>query len=195
MIELFDALRLKPPSKPLPQRTLAAAAMLLLLAGAGGWALHLQQTLADLQTQQTALTVQLQQASQLASAPSEALLADLSAQVERAESEAQAWSPQQPLLLQGSQWLDRVATLSAADISLSRIEIERSGAARLDGAARAAGAVNNFVQAWDRQPQGLPLRALALDVKAAPGDSGLLQFQLQLAPLAVVPAGATEKRS
>jgi len=185
MIELFDAARL------LPRRdhTLAAAGLLLAVS-AGALAVYgvlLQQQWRQLDGQRTALAARLQ-AQAPAPAPGSALLADLRLQTEALEAEVAAISGgpvgagrpgSTAPLLTPSQWLARLDQLGSADVSLSHAEIDRAGAARIEGQARTPQALGQYVQAWEQQDRLAALPARTIDVKQDAEAAPLLRFQLR----------------
>ncbi len=178
MIELFDAERL------LPQRdrslSLVAAALLLAAGTLGGYGWTLQTRLQGVERQRAELQLRLQQAP-LQSWPSGALLADLQRQAERLEVEsgvepATATEP----IASPSIWMQRLAGLGSSDISLSKIELDRTGALRIEGMAASAQAVTRLVQAWDQaQPAGAPLPLRAIELRQDPTSAPLLRFKLR----------------
>lgn len=183
MIELFDAGRLQPPT----DRSLLLAVVAVLAAalalGAYGWSLD--QKLQTLQRQRAELERGLQQA-QPAPAPSASLLADLRRQAERLEAEsgndagAGAPAPVPP-----SAWLQRLATLASADVSLVHVDIDRDGVVRIEGLGLSPQAVSRFVQAWDQaQPQGQALPAREVELRPDTASAALLRFKLRAASTA-----------
>ena len=177
MIELYDAGRLQPrQSQAWPW---AAAAVLLTAVGLGayGWSLHTRLAEAEQLRDEWQLRLK---AAQTQSAPSAAVLSDLQLQVQRLEAEGQA-DPQRnvapgPL---PSQWLQRLGELGSADISLSRVELERGGAVRLEGLAATPQSVSRLLQQWDRnQPPASPMPARAIDVRQDLATAPLLTFKL-----------------
>ena len=182
MIELYDAARL------LPRRDLSlpalAAALLLALGGVGLYGWNLQARLLDADAQRAQLQQHLTQL-RAQTAPSAALLADLQREAERLESESLA-DPRQaaatgPL---PSQWMLRLADLGSSDISLTRIDVDRGGAVRLEGLASSAQAVSPSSRSgWRRVRQ---------DAASAP----LLNFKLRAAaPLPPPPAPTPRTRT
>jgi hypothetical protein len=188
MIELFDAARLIPRRDySLP---LAAAAVLLVLAAAGTYGWSLQTRLADVERQRAELQQRVQQLRGLP-APSSALLADLQRETERLEAEGRA-DPRHAMASAPppSQWMLRMADLGSAEVSLSKIEVERGGAVRIEGLAASPQAVSRFLQHWDRtQPSATPVPARAIDVRQDPATAPLLTFKLRAtAPAPTLPA-------
>lgn len=178
MIELFDAGRLQPPTDRSLLLAVAAVLAAALALGAYGWSLD--QKLQTLQRQRAELERGLQQA-QPATAPSASLLADLQRQAERLEAEsgnevgAGAPAPVPP-----SAWLQRLATLASADVSLVQVDIDRGGVVRIEGLGRSPQAVSRFVQAWDQaQAPGLTLPARAVELRPDNGSPALLRFKLR----------------
>lgn len=180
MIELFDAARL------LPRRdwTLPLAGLAVLLTGAAlaAYGLTLQSHVQQAE-QQRAEAAQRLQAVKAVPAPSGALLADLQREVERLEAEAapDARSGTAPGPTP-AQWMLRLAELSSNEVSLSKIEVDRAGAVRIEGLATSPQAVSRFLQAWDQaQQQATPVPARAIEVRQDPTAAPLLRFQLRAA--------------
>ena len=179
MIELFDARRLRPRVDH--SLALATACLVLVAAGLGAYGWTLQQRLLGLERERS----QLQQALQApadAAAPSRDLLADLERQAANLEAESGvAAGDDNRAGTAPAAWMLRLAGLAAPDISLTRIEIDRGGAVRIEGQATTAQAVSRFVQAWDRE-QGadaaLPTRAVELRHDADAAAAGL-RFKLR----------------
>ncbi len=170
MIELFDQERLLPRRDP----TLWAAvgAVVLAVAGVGGYAVHLQKqsTATQHSSQQLEARLRLQQ-SQAPVNP--ALLADLQQQVQLLEAALAAAQPTSgPHTLSPAQWLDRLDALAAPGLSLRTVEVEPAGSARVQGLATSTQAINQFVQAWSRQDQVAQWAARSIEVRQdapAPG--------------------------
>jgi hypothetical protein len=178
VIELFDAQRLRPRADR--SLALAGAALLVTAVALGAYGWSLDQRMQGLERQRAALEQGLQQGKP-APAPSASLLADLQRQAERLEAESGveagpgAAAPSPP-----SSWLQRLAGLASADLSLVRIEIERSGVVQIEGLALSPQAVSRFLQAWDQaQPQGQPLPARAVEVRQDSTAEALLRFKLR----------------
>jgi hypothetical protein len=178
VIELFDAKRL------LPRRDssllLAGGALGLGLAGLGVHAVMLAQQLQQVQADGRRAQTELARLKTLAPAPAAALLADLEQQALRLEAELlaaganpNASSPS------ASQWLEKLDALSQSDIGLTLVEIDRAGAARIEGQARTPEAMSGYVQAWDRQQAASPLRTRGLEVRQDDKAAPLLRFQLR----------------
>lgn len=188
MIELYDAARLVPRrDHSLP---LAAAVLLLAVGGLGSWGWKLQTRLAAAEQQRA----ELQQRLQLLrgqTAPSSALLADLQREAERLEAEGLA-DPQATMAPgpSPSQWMLRMADLGSPEVSLSKIEVDRAGAVRIEGMASSAQAVSRLLQQWDHvQQPAQPVPARAVDVRQDPASAPLLRFSLRAtAPLAPPPS-------
>ena len=184
MIELFDAERL------LRRRDHSLALGVLVLAlGAGGmglYAVSLQTRLNGLISQSNVLDKEIARFKDKGE-PTPALVADLQQQVERLEGDVAAASGG-PLSygLAASQWLDRLSRLSSGQVSLNKIEIDRSGSARVEGMAQSPQAVSGFVQAWGEQDKLGPVRARSLQVRQDKTSTSLLRFQLR----ANAPVGA-----
>lgn len=180
MIELYDATRL------LPRRdhslALLSAGLLLAVGGVGLYGWGLQGRLADAEGQRASLQQRMQTTSGLP-APKPALLADLQREAERLEAEGLA-DPQQANA-QGptpSQWMLRLGELGSTDISLTKIEVDRAGAVRLEGQAASPQAVSRLLQQWDRaQTATSPVPARAIDVRQDPATAPLLNFKLRAA--------------
>lgn len=180
MIELFDTERL------LPRRdwSLAAAGLALLLTSGAlaAYGLSLQSRLQTAERQRADAQQRLQAVKTLP-APSVALLADLQREVERLEADA-APDPR-TVTAPGptpAQWMLRLADLSSSEVSLSKIEVDRVGAVRIEGMAASPQAVSRFLQAWDQaQQQTTPVPARAIEVRQDPAAAPLLRFQLRAA--------------
>jgi len=191
MIELFDAARLLPRK----DHTLAAAGLLLAVAASGlaVYGVLLQQQWRQLDGERQALAARLQRSTP-AAAPGSALLADLRMQTEAVEAEVAAISggpASATPLLTPSQWLARLDQLGSNDVSLSRAEIDRAGAARIDGQARTPQALGQYVQAWEHQDRLAALPARTIDVKQDADAAPLLRFQLRaMASPAAAPGAA-----
>ena len=180
MIELFD------PEKLLPRRdwSLAVAGLALLVTGGALAAYGVSlQTRLQAAERQRADTQQRLQAVKSLPAPSGALLADLQREVTRLEAEA-APDPR-TVTVPGptpAQWMLRLAELSSSEVSLSKIEVDRAGAVRIEGMAASPQAVSRFLQAWDQsQQQATPVPARAIEVRQDPAAAPLLRFRLRAA--------------
>ncbi len=196
MIELYDAARLvKRRDLSLP----VTALLLLLCATAmASYAqlLHgrLQRVQADLQemqnlvahnaaapsTPRVPLSELLRQAEQLereASMDGQAVGPSIQPAGPGAGSAVDERDPAQPL--RASQWLHRLGLLAQPDVSLQKVEVERSGAVRVEGVAAHADALNNFVQTWERQDELARLQPRSIEVKQERTPSQLLRFHLR----------------
>jgi hypothetical protein len=91
----------------------------------------------------------------------------------------------------------RLADLGSSDISLTRIDVDRGGAVRLEGLASSAQAVSRLLQHWDRtQSATSPVPARAIDVRQDPASAPLLSFKLRAAaPLPPPPAPTPRTRT
>ncbi len=181
MIELFDPARLLPRK----DRSLLAAGVLLSLgAGAlGVYGLTLQHQWQRAEAQRRTLAAELQRTALPPPPASSTVLADLLRQAETLEAELAASSGDAGNGLSASQWLDRLDALGTADVSVSLAEIDRAGAARIDGMARTPQALGRYVQAWEQQDRlaAVPARGIEIrqDAQAAPQ----LRFQLRATAL------------
>ena len=177
MIELFDAAQLLPKR----DHTLWIAPLILLIGTAGMtyYADGLQQRAKAVAAQQTGLEKQLAGAKSL-TVPSAAGLSELRAQVEKLEGEVaaanQAAAANGPV---ASQWLNRLALLAAADISLSKIEVERAGGTRIEGLARSPQAVAGFVQAFSTQDKHSPAQPRSIEVRHDKATAQQVNFTLR----------------
>ena len=178
MIELFDASRL------LPRRDHSLALVVLVLAlTAGGMSVYAQQLQTKLRAadaEKQTLSASLRQA-QARPVPSRSLLADLAQQLQRLESDitlAQGVgaSPNGSESLAASSWLARVHTLGQAELSLSKIDIERYGGARFEGLAHSAQAVSGFVQAFSAQERQSQVQPRSIEVRHDKTSAPYLRF-------------------
>jgi hypothetical protein len=178
MIELFDAKRLLPRRDP--SLMLAGAALGLGVIGLAAHAAHLQQQIGQTESAAAAAQRELARVKGQAPAPATALLADLEQQALRLEGELAAVGAQPGNASpSASQWLERLDALSMTDIGLTLVEIDRAGAARIEGLARTPQAMSTYVQAWDQQQAAAPLRTRAIEVRQDEKAAPLLRFQLR----------------
>ena len=191
MIELFDAARL------LPQRdhSLPLAALVVALA-AGGLSVYahtLQARLRASAAEQQTLSAALRQA-QARPAPSPALLADLALQTDKLEADmAAAQGASRSDGLAASSWLERFHTLAGTELSLSKIDIERSGGARVEGLALSVQAVSGFVQAFSAQERQSDVQARSIEVRHDKASAPYLRFVVRAQarnPASTSPAAA-----
>ena len=178
MIELFDAKRL------LPRRDrsllLAGGVLGLGVVGLAVHALLLHQQLNDTQTESRHVQADLVRLQGASPPPAPALLADLEQQAVRLEAElAAAGGNPNSGSPRASQWLERLDALASADIGLSLVEIDRAGAARVEGWARSPQAVSGYVQAWEHQEALTPMRARAIEVRQDEKAGPLLHFLMR----------------
>lgn len=182
MIELFDAGRL------LPRRDHSLALVGLVLAlTAGGMSVYAQQLQTKLRAadaERQTLTASLRQA-QARPAPTRSLLTDLAQQLHRLEADislaqgtnvgtvAGAGTSES---LAASSWLARVHTLGQAELSLSKIDIERHGGARFEGLAHSAQAVSGFVQAFSAQERQSQVQPRSIEVRHDKTSAPYLRF-------------------
>lgn len=178
MIELFDADRLLPKRDWSLLRAGGALAAVALGMGVYGWMLGDRLRAGEAERNQLRQRLQ---AAQPASAASPTLLADLEREAQRLEAEAAlATGTDAPAAPRPAQWMMRMADLATSDVSLSRIEIDRAGAVRIEGLAASPQAVSRFLQAWDRQhAQNPPAPARALEVRQDPAAAPNLRFSLR----------------
>ena len=176
MIELFDASRL------LPRRDHSLALVVLVLAlTAGGMSVYAQQLQTKLRAadaEKQTLIASLRQA-QARPLPSRSLLTDLAQQLQRLESDitlAQGAGAGASESLAASSWLARVHTLGQAELSLSKIDIERHGGARFEGLAHSAQAVSGFVQAFSAQERQSQVQARSIEVRHDKTSAPYLRF-------------------
>ena len=174
MIELFDASRL------LPRRDHSLALVVLVLAlTAGGMSVYAQQLQVKLRAadaEKQTLTASLRQA-QARPLPSRSLLTDLAQQLHKLEADstlAQGAGVSESLA--ASSWLARVHTLGQAELSLSKIDIERHGGARFEGLAHSAQAVSGFVQAFSAQERQSQVQARSIEVRHDKTSAPYLRF-------------------
>lgn len=206
MIELFDREALLPKRDP----SLWAAGGVLLLAAValGGYTLWLKHLLQRTGQERQRLEAHVRLLDDQKPA-NPALLTDLRAQAEALEGSLAALRPSNhSLTMRPSQWLDRLDGLAAPGLSLTKVDIDPSGAARINGQATNTQVVNGFVQAWARQDVLARLNPRSIEVKqedvapapgAGPGPvavggtkppaATVLRFELRVAaPHAPTPA-------
>ena len=189
MIELFDAARLTPRR----DYSLVVAALMMAVGAASMsvYAASLQARLRGLEAHRIQLDGHLRQQA-ARPVPSATLVADLQLQVERLEGEvAAATGGPASYGLTAPQWLDRLGALAAADVSLSKIEIDRAGSARIEGLAASAQAVSGFVQAFSDQDKRAPVRARSIEVRQDKTETARLSFQMRATAPALAPSLAT----
>ena len=197
MIELFDAARLTVKR----DHTLAVASTTLLLT-AGLMAAYtallqvqLRGTLhrtQDLQSQLAALntagSTSAKAAKAAAASPRVALMADLQRQAEQMERDAASAGPHSAATEPDktptpAQWMEHLAALTQADTSLQKVDIERSGSARIEGLATSPQALSMLVQAWEKQDGLAHLLPRSIDVKQEKLPAPFLRFQLRATPV------------
>lgn len=193
MIELFDAARL------LPRRDHTLwIAPLILVSGAVGMTLYadsVQKRAKVVDAQRATLEKQLAGVKALP-VPTAAGLSELRAQVEKLEAEVatarNAATANGPV---ASQWLDRLALLAAADISLSKIDVERAGVTRIEGLARSPQAVSGFVQAFSTQDKQAPAQPRSIEVRHDKTTAQQVNFTMRATLAAATATAATTKVS
>lgn len=180
MIELYDRERLDPRrDRSLP---VVAALALAVVAAVGGWSALLYTRVQAVEAQARELQARVGSGRQPAAAAATPIaLAELQRQVERLEAEA-AGAARGGALLAPSQWLDRLAGMASAEVSLSRIEIDRGGAARIEGQAASPQALARFVQEWERQEPQATVLARSLELRQDKGESPRWRFQMRATP-------------
>ena len=202
MIELFDATRLTIKR----DHTLTVASSTLLLAAGlmAAYTAFLQVQLRgalnrtqDLHSQLAALDTTGSAATKAAKAapasPRAALMADLQRQAEQMERDAaSAGLHSDPTETDEktptpAQWMEHLGALTQADTSLQKVDIERSGSARIEGLATSPQALSALVQAWEKQGGLAHLLPRSIDVKQEKLPAPFLRFQLRATP---VPAAA-----
>jgi hypothetical protein len=199
VIELFDAARLTVKR----DHTLAAAGGVLLVTASLMAAytaflqVQLRSTLSrtqELQGQLAALVAPAHtSAAGKSPTPQAALVVDLQRQAEQLEREAElARLPARAAGAEAAdgsptpaQWMDVLAALTQAETSLQKVEIERSGNARIEGLASSPQALNTLVQAWERQGAVSRLSPRTMEVKQEKQPAPFLRFQLRAAPVPV----------
>ena len=208
MIELFDAERLTVRR----DHTLAlVSGMLLLTATAmAAYTAFLQVQLRgtlhrsqNLQAQLAALDAPDGASAKAAKAgpasPRAALMADLQRQAEQTERAATSAGldkvpPEVDKTPTPAQWMEHLGALTQPDTSLQRVDIERSGAANIEGLATSPQALSALVQAWEKQEGLAHLLPRSIAVKQEKLPAPFLRFQLRVTPLplaaAAVPAAA-----
>ena len=197
MIELFDAARLTIKR----DHTLAVAGGTLLftagvMAAYTGF-LHLQlrhseNTTQALQNQLAALATPAG-AGKAAASPRAALVADLRRQAEQLEREAAINSAyggpgSSEQLLSPAQWMHSLGALAQTDTSLQKVDVDRSGSARIEGLATHPQALNKLVQAWERQELLAQVQPRTLDIRQEKLPAPFLRFQLRATPAAASPS-------
>lgn len=193
MIELFDAARLTIKR----DRTLAVAGGTLLLTASvmatytGYLQFQLRSTqhrTQQLQTQLAALDIPVRASPKSApSAPRAALVADLQRQAEQLERDAAATGAPHNADVPDpaptpAQWMEHLGALAQADTSLQKVDIERSGSARIEGLATSPQALNALVQAWEKQDGLAHLQPRSIDIKQEKLPAPFLRFQLRATP-------------
>ncbi len=170
LIELFDAERLRPRRRVNWIHPAALPALALVSVAAWGWDHHAE--LKQLRAQRQATDAQIAQLQTVANpAGAEAALANRQAlrqSAERLEAELAALDESaqaRTVSLPPSGWLARLERLAAPGISLTRVEIDRGGGARVEGMAVDAQAVSSFVNAWSSHEAMAALPPRALDVQ------------------------------
>lgn len=180
MIELYDIQRLQPRRDR--SALLGLLALLLLACGLSGYGWSLQSRLAVAEAQRSTLQQRLA-AAQARPAPTPALLIDLQRELARLEGEARAELSGAPAAGPApSQWMQRLADLGNTELSLSKIEVDRSGTVQVEGLASSPQAVSRLLQQWDQgQAATGPAPARAIDLRQDPGAAPLLRFSLRAA--------------
>lgn len=177
MIELYDAALLE------PRRDWTLPAFALALAvGTGAisaWGWTLQGQWREAETRNAALRTQLNR-KPAHPAPAAALLADLERQAQLIEARLVVQEPAAAdAALRPSAWLQRLATLTTTGVSVARVEVDRSGATRIDGLATDAASANGFVQAFARQEADTTLRARSIELRQDKAQAPYLRFSLR----------------
>lgn len=178
MIELFDASRLLPRR----DRSLAIAGGLLGLGllGLGVHAFLLDRELQVLKADARNRQAELTRLKAAAPPPAPALLADMEQVARRLEAElALATGGTAGTAPAPSQWMERLDALKSDDVGLNRIEIDRSGSARVEGVAKTPQAMSRYVQAWEQEGTPAPMRARAIEVRQDEKAAPLLRFQMR----------------
>lgn len=188
MIELYDATLLEPRRDwTLPVFALALAVGASSLS-AWGWTLHGQWRQAE--AGNAALRAQIDRRPTQA-APAAAILADLERRAQLMEARLVAHEPAAAdTAMRPSSWLQRLGSLSSDGVSLARVEVDRSGATRIEGVATDAAAANRFVQAFARQESNTALRARSIELRQDKTQAPYLRFALR----ASAPGPATAER-
>ncbi|MBL8359934.1 MAG: hypothetical protein JNN18_05540 [Rubrivivax sp.] len=188
MIELYDAALLEPRRDwTLPVLALALAVGTGSLS-AWGWTLHGQWRQAE--ARNAALRAQIDRRPTQA-APAAAMLADLERRAQLMEARLVAHEPAAAdTALRPSAWLQRLGSLSSDGVSLARVEVDRSGATRIEGVATDPAAANRFVQAFARQESNTALRARSIELRQDKTQAPYLRFALR----ASAPGPATAER-
>lgn len=202
MIELYDAARLTVKR----DHTLAVVGSTLLVTAGlmAAYTTFLQVQLSGTRTRTQELQAQLASldkptpagARSAAASPRAALVADLQRQAETLERVAADARPgpgadapdRAPT---PAQWMEHLGALTQPDTALQKVDIERSGSARLEGLATSPQALNDLVQAWERQDGLSHLLPRSIDVKQEKLPAPFLRFQLRATPAPAAAAAAT----
>lgn len=181
MIELYDPARL---GRQVDRSfLLLGGAMVLVVLGLAAYAFKLQAGLQQVQSQTRELEARLQRAG-TATTVNPTLLLDLRNEVQRLENEVAAAviDESKGPGLSTAQWMERLAALGTGEVSLQRVEIDRSGAARIEGLATTTAALSAFVQSWERQGDLSALKPRSLEVRQDKAAGQVLRFQLRATP-------------
>lgn len=186
MIELYDAALLESRRDwTLPAFGLALA---LGVGAISAWGWTLQGQWREAEARNATLRAQLER-SPTRAAPAAELLSDLQRQTQLIEARLAAHEPgPADALLRPSAWLQRLSSLSSAGVSLVHVEVERSGATRIEGLATGPAAADGFVQAFARQESQTTLRARSIELRQDKAQAPYLRFALRAsAPGTAVP--------
>ena len=201
MIELYDPARLTVKR----DHTLAAAGgTLLVTAGVmAAYTAFLQLKLSSTHTRTHQLQAQLASLDGPARAgarpanasPRAALVADLQRQAETLEQlAAQASQNHGPEFADkaptASQWMAHLSALTQPETTLQKVDIERSGSARLEGLATSPQALGALVQAWEKQDALSHLLPRSIEIKQEKLPVPYLRFQLRATPAPAAAAAA-----
>lgn len=182
MIELFDAARLATRRDHSP--AICVGVLALGAATISVYAYALQQRLRGAEAQRVALQTQLENTQPKAQL-NPALVADMQRQAEALEAQLKLTTAAATTALDGlrpSTWLERLGTLGSSELSLAKVELDRSGAARIEGLATTPAAVSAFVQAFAAQNRQAPLQARAIELRQEKAMAPYLRFVMRANP-------------
>ena len=89
-----------------------------------------------------------------------------------------------------TQWMEHLGALTQADTSLQKVDIERSGSARIEGLAASPQALSALVQAWEKQDGLAHLLPRSIAIKQEKLPAPYLRFQLRATPVVAAAVAA-----